>query len=109
MTEPESKNSAPSEKSGCGLANRTLLAKSSIYICRIAQVVEQNETEAKAEGVSLSVGSSPATATKKIFVCETPAARLVNSDFIIFDLRCLINYHQPRREARLFFTNISNH
>ena len=53
-------------------------------------------------------GSNPPTVTKT-FVCETPAAMLVNSDFIIFDLRCLINYHQPRREARLFFTKIINH
>lgn len=59
-----------------------------------------------AERKSHYVGSSPATATNKTFVCETPAERLVNSDFIIFDLRCLINYHQPRREARLFFANI---
>ena len=105
MTEPESKNSAPSEKSGCGLANRTLLAKSSIYICRIAQVVEQNETEAKAEGVSLSVGSSPATATKKIFVCETPAARLVNSD--LYD--SFETIPSPAVRLGCFPKNISNH
>jgi hypothetical protein len=108
MTEPESKNSAPSEKSGCGLANRTLLAKSSIYICRIAQVVEQNETEAKAEGVSLSVGSSPTTATKKpLFVSTRREARELGLNFYSFLKK--FRFHQPRREARLFFTNISNH
>ena len=31
---------------------------------RVVQLVEQNETEAKAKGVSLSGGSNPLTATK---------------------------------------------
>ena len=45
---------------GFGIANYIYM------VCRVAQVVEQNETEVKAEGVSLSAGSSPATATKTL-------------------------------------------
>lgn len=38
-----------------------------LFYCHVAQLVEQNETEAKAKGVSLSGGSNPPMATQRQF------------------------------------------